>query len=83
MEGIISDINWERGMASVKTEMGDYSIFEIQSDDNIHKGDEISWDGIQPMGDHKIKNITEDEELTVYFQNHSVSIENLREQLQY
>ena len=78
MKGKIKDINWKKGMVSVKTETEGYSIFEILTDKNLHLGDEMNWDEVHPLGHSKIINLTTNEEFEVYFQNHWVKPEDLR-----
>ena len=79
MRGIITEINTRRGMASVKTDNG-FSIFELLSQENINVGDELEW-STDTLGDCKVKNITQDESIAVYFQNHSVAAVNVKKLL--
>ena len=40
------------------------------SDDNFEIEDVLSWKEYKPLGHCEIKNITQDEEVEVFFQNH-------------
>jgi hypothetical protein len=83
MKGVITDINIKKGMVSVQTESEDFSIFEILGDDNFEIGDEVEWIEEQPLGGSKITNFTQNETSDVFFQNHWVSLANLKKQLLY
>jgi hypothetical protein len=79
MRGIITEINAQRGMVSVKTDNG-FSIFELLSHENINVGDKLEWN-TDALGDCQVKNITQDETIEVYFQNHSVAAANVKKLL--
>ena len=81
MQGTIYDINENRGMAGVLTEEGDFSVFELLSGDAVEKGDKVQWEGDTALGDELLTNVTQATKFHVYFQNHHVSRDNLREQL--
>lgn len=81
MKGVISDINLQKGIVAVLTESEGYSIFEIISDDNLEIGDELNWSENLPMGTCAINNITKNEIINVYFQNHWYSNENIKKQM--
>lgn len=83
MKGTVYNINSTRGMVGVKVESGNFSVFEMLSDDNFHIGDELEWKEHNPLGDCKIKNGTENEFAEVYFQNHDVPLQNLKSRLLY
>lgn len=83
MKGLIHEINWQKGMVAVLTETENFSVFEIQSDDNFEIGDEIFWEEHRPLGDCTIKNLSKNETSEVYFQNHWISSDNLKQQLLY
>lgn len=78
MQGNIYNINWQQGIVAVLTESENFSIFEILSDDNIEIGDEVFWTENHPLGDCEIKNISKDETIQVYFQNHWIEEKKLR-----
>ena len=83
MKGIIEDINSEKGMVGVKTENEGFTIFQILSDDNLHLGDELTWDEDHPLGHSDIKNLTTDEQFEVFFENHWVRTNDLKRLLLY
>ena len=83
MKGTIHKINWDRGMAAVLTEQGGFSIFEMLGDDTFEEGDEVSWENDTGLGSEMLKNLTQNETLEVYFQNHWVSKSQLKDQLFY
>jgi len=83
MQGRIFEINRMRGMVAVLTENGDYSIFELLADDAVSKGDEVSWANDTGLGSEMLTNRSENETFEVYFQNHWVAKEQLRQQLLY
>lgn len=81
MEGSIYEINPTRGMVAVLTEHGDFSIFEILGDDPVEKGDEVRWENDTGLGSEMLTNVTQRETYEVYFQNHWVSTNQLKQQL--
>jgi len=83
MRGTIYQINENRGMVGVFTEDGDFSIFELLSGDTVETGDEVQWQNDTGLGDEHLTNITHAESFDVYFQNHHVSKDQLRQQLLY
>jgi hypothetical protein len=80
MRGKIFEINVARGMVAVHTEAGDYSVFEVFGDE-MEIGDWVTWNGVSPLGHEILRNLTQGQDLQVYFQNHHVSKGNLRQQL--
>lgn len=70
MKGIIKQIDYENGFVYVLTEDNNISTFEILSDDNFEIGDIIYWSEYEPLGHCEIKNITQNEIIEVFFQNH-------------
>ena len=82
MKGRIAAINAQRGMVAVATETEDYSVFEILGHGSFETDDEVSWDG-RPLGRHPIQNHTKGKTVDVYFQNHWVHKDQLRQQLLY
>ncbi|MFH0782361.1 MAG: hypothetical protein V2B20_10490 [Pseudomonadota bacterium] len=83
MKGTIYKINHHRGMVAVLTENGDFSVFELLGDDPVEEGDEIYWKNDTGLGGEIIKNTTQNEEYEVYFQNHWVLKNQLKQQLLY
>lgn len=81
MEGVVFKINWQRGMVAIKTETDDFSIIELLGDGTIEEGDEVYWEDHTTLGGDVIKNVTQCCELDVYFQNHYVTANNLKQQL--
>lgn len=81
MNGVIAKINPHRRMVGVKTENGDYSIFELLSGDELNVGDHVEWSNETIPGDAVIKNKTASTAFAVYFQNHHVSQAILNAQL--
>ena len=45
-------------------------MFEMLSDDNFEIEDVLSWKEYEPLGHCEIKNITQNEVVEVFFQNH-------------
>jgi hypothetical protein len=83
MEGVVTEINRTRGVVVIKTEEGYYSIFEMLFDTSFNIGDEVSWTEDYFLGDCDMRNITQDEILKVYFQNHNISKSNLSNQIRH
>lgn len=81
MKGIISEINWSRGMVAILTVNGDYSVFELMGNDDLEINDEVFWRDDTALGSETIKNITKGIEMEVYFQNHWVPRSQLKKQL--
>jgi hypothetical protein len=68
-------------MVAVKTENGDYSIFENIGGEDINVGDQVEWANDTVLGDATLKIKTAGRTFQVYFQNHHVSLEALSQQL--
>lgn len=83
MKGVIKDINWDKGMVGVETESEGFSLFQILTDDNLHLGDEISWNEDHPLGNADIRNLTTNEKFEVFFENHWVKSDDLKRLLLY
>lgn len=81
MNGVIAKINPHRGMVGVKTENGDFSVFELLSGDEVNIGDHVEWSNDTVLGDAVIKNKTSGTAFAVYFQNHHVNQTILNAQL--
>jgi hypothetical protein len=82
MKGEVVEINRRRGLVAVLTEDGDYSIIELLGDD-LDVGDEVAWHADSPLGGETINNMTQGVKMEVFFQNHCVPENQLRQQLQY
>ena len=83
MKGTIQEINQRRGMVAVLTENGDFSIFELTSEEPLEIGDAIEWKDDTSLGHTEINNLTQNRQFEVYFQNHWVSRQQLKQQLLY
>ena len=83
MNGTVYEINRARGMVAVFTENSDFSIFELLDGDPIEIEDEVYWRNDTGLGPEVLKNITQDQSYEVYFQNHWVSKNQLKQQLLY
>jgi hypothetical protein len=83
MKGIIKRINASRGMVAVFTEDGSYSVFELLGGDSVEIGDVVSWKNSTGLGGEKITNHSQGQQFEVYFQNHYVHPDQLRQQLLY
>lgn len=70
MKAIVKKIDYQKGEVTVETEDNNISVFEMLSDDNFEIEDVLSWKEYKPLGHCEIKNITQDEEVEVFFQNH-------------
>lgn len=81
MDGRIELINHKRGMVGVWTDEAGYSTFELLSDDEIEVGHVVSWEDDTANGDTMLTNHTTGYKFMVYFQNHWVSRESIRQQL--
>lgn len=83
MKGVIKHINASRGMVAVLTEDGNYSIFELLGSDSLEIGDVVSWKNDTDLDGEKIINHTKNKRFEVYFQNHNVHQNQVRQQLLY
>ncbi len=83
MKGLVKAINPQRGLVGAKTDLGHYSIFELIPVDAVAIGDEVRWTGDTPMGNEHLFNDSRKTKVTAYFQNHHVTEDQLREQLQF
>ena len=81
MTGIVCEINQRRGMVAVRTEQGDFSVFELLSADPVEIGDEVSWQDDTSLGSTLLRSHTQGETYEVYFQNHWIPKHQLRQQL--
>ena len=81
MKGTIVAINEQRGMVAVQTENDDFSVFELLGGDSIELGDEVMWKDDTSRGSTILTNITEDSKFEVFFQNHEVLKNQMRQQL--
>ena len=70
MRAIVKKIDYQKGFVYVETEDNSISMFEMLSDDNFEIEDVLSWEEYQPLGHCEIKNITQNEEVEVFFQKH-------------
>jgi hypothetical protein len=83
MRGTIYEINQNRGMVAILTENGDFSIFELLGGDPIEKGDKVHWENDTGLGPEDLTNLSQGRSFEVYFQNHHVPKNQLRQQLRY
>lgn len=81
MKARVIEINIAKALVAVLTEEGDYSIFEMLSDDEFEKGDIVVWNSTIPLGDCMIKNHTQEVNMEVYFQNHHISASAVKDQM--
>ncbi|MGO8704909.1 MAG: hypothetical protein ACLQVA_13930 [Candidatus Brocadiia bacterium] len=81
MTGTIYRINPQRGMVAILTETDGFSVFELLSEIPLEIGDEVKWEPDTSCGRTHLVNITKHRTDEVYFQNHWVSAEQLRQQL--
>jgi hypothetical protein len=70
MKAIVKKIDYQKGEVTVETEDNNISVFEMLSDDNFEIEDILSWKEYKPLAHCEIKNITQNEVVEVYFQNH-------------
>lgn len=80
MKGIIAAANPQRGMVAVQTPNG-YSVFENLSGAEFENGDQVQWEGDTSLGDTPLRNLSQGYSTTVYFQNHWVPPNQLKQQL--
>ncbi|MCC9061442.1 hypothetical protein [Flavobacterium piscisymbiosum] len=70
MKAIVKKIDYQKGFVYVSTEENNTSMFEMLSDDNFEIEDVLSWEEYEHLGHCEIKNITQNEIVEVFFQNH-------------
>jgi len=68
-------------MVAVQTTDGNFSVFELLSDDPVDIGDKVFWFQATPLGSTLLTNITQKRIFEVYFQNHGVPESQLKKQL--
>ena len=83
MRGTINEINQNRGMVAILTENDDFSIFELLGGDPIEKSDKVHWENDTGLGRENLTNLSQGISYEVYFQNHHVPKNQLRQQLLY
>ena len=81
MKGEIAAKNMKRGMVAIRTEGGDYSVFELLSYEDVQIGDPVSWRNDKGLGHEVLFNRRTAIKIEVYFQNHEVAKSNLKAQL--
>lgn len=81
MRGTIHAVNPAKGMVAIKTENGDFSVFENLGSHEFEIGDKVSWRNATGLGDEPLSNHTQGSQGDVYFQNHHVTLGQLRQQL--
>lgn len=81
MKGTIVAINEGKGMVGVETENGDFSVFELLGGDSVEIGDEVSWKEDTSLGSTILSNTTDGSHFEVFFQNHWIPKNQLRQQL--
>lgn len=81
MKGKVYQINPRRGMVAVLTEEGHFTIIEIMGGYDIDIGDELTWENATGLGGEQYRNVTKDEMIEVFVQNHWVGKSELRKQL--
>lgn len=81
MEATVVLVNQLRGMVAAKTEDGEYSIFELLGGYDIEVGDVVSSKDFYAMGGETYRNVTKNEEMSVYVQNVVGSVEHARRQV--
>ncbi len=78
MNGKVYQINPKKGMVAVLTENGDFTIIEIIGSYEIDIGDEMTWKNDTGLGSEQYRNITKNQVINVFVQNHCVSESQLR-----
>jgi len=81
MKGVIHLINKQMGLAAIQTENKDFSVIEFLDENPSEEGDEVYWDCNTPLGSTIIVNLTKRQKNEVYFQNHWISQNQLKNQL--
>jgi hypothetical protein len=83
VKGTVFQINQARGIVAVQTDDGDFSILELCGADPLETGDVVSWEDDTALGGEALANYTQGEKYEVYFQNHHVAKNQLRQQLRF
>ena len=81
MVGTVAQVNSRSAMVAVVTDRGDYSIFEVIGGEEFEEGDVVSWAEDAPLGGHNVRNHRSGDVADVFFQNHYISKNQLRQQL--
>ena len=81
MNGKVYQINPKRGMVAVLTENGDFTIIEIIGSYEIDIGDELTWKNATGLGSEHYRNITKNQIIEVFVQNHWVNESQLQQHL--
>jgi hypothetical protein len=81
MNGKLYLINPKRGMVAVLTENGDFTIIQIIGSYEIDIGDELTWKNDTGLGSERYRNITKNQIIEVFVQNHWVNKSQLQQQL--
>ncbi|HEX2837099.1 MAG TPA: hypothetical protein VHN77_03120 [Phycisphaerales bacterium] len=80
--GPVTHINPQRAMIAVAVEGNGFTIIELIGDE-VEIGDALSWTESMPLGGGKVYSNHQRRWLDVYFQNHAVNPDQLRQQLLY
>lgn len=81
MKATVVLVNQNRGMVAAKTEDGEYSIFELLGGYDVEVGDVVSSRDFYSMGGETYRNVTKNEDMSVYVQNVVGGIEQARRQV--
>lgn len=80
MQGVVRLINSEDGLAAVETEHGEYTVFGLMGDYELHVGDVVSGP-LEALGEQRIGNETQDVSMLVYIEDIELSADAAREKV--
>lgn len=81
MRATVVLVNQNRGMVAAKTEDGVYSIFELLGGYEVEVGDVVCSRDFHSMGGETYRNVTKNEDMSVYVQKVVGGIEHARRQV--
>lgn len=83
MRGKVHSMNPRRGMVAIETAGHGFTIIELLTDTNIDISDVMEWAPDTGCGHQNYQNVTKQQTMRVYAQNHWVNPPQLRQQLLY
>lgn len=82
MKGTVYKMNPNRGMIAIKVAENDFTIIKASLSE-FEIEDEVRWNTNHELGSGTIYNISQNEEVEVFFENHNVQNGQLAKQLMF
>jgi hypothetical protein len=80
MQGVIRLINSDDGLVAAETEHGEYTVFGLMGDYEVHVGDIVTGP-LEALDEQRVTNETQDVAMLVYIEDIELSLEQAQEKL--